>query len=129
MRTQLALVVVLTMFSGALSAHHSRAHYGKEEKTTKGTVLEYKWRNPHVFVVWEVKEEDGKARQWVGEMASVTSMIADGMTKNSLKIGDEIIVVSFPSMTGSPESLIKKITKTDGTVVVDNSRVPNIRQP
>lgn len=129
MRTQLALIVVVTMFSAGLSAHHSRAHYAKEEKTSKGTVLEYKWRNPHVVVVWEVKEDDGKVRQWVGEMASVTSMIGDGMTKDSLKTGDEIIVISFPSMTGSPETLIKKITKPNGTVVVDNSRAPNLRQP
>src|SRR2546430_3763279 len=42
-------------------------------------------------------DQNGKAAQWVGEMASVTSMIADGMTKDSLKIGDQILVVAFPS--------------------------------
>jgi hypothetical protein len=126
----LALVVVFPTLSGVVSAHHSRAHYGTEESTTTGIVLEYKWRNPHVFVVWEVKDQNGKASQWVGEMASVTSMIADGMTKDSLKIGDQIVVIAFPSKnSGSTEALIKKITKADGTVVVDNSRVPNIRQP
>ena len=125
----LALIVVFPILTRVVSAHHSRAHYGTEEATTKGTVLEYKWRNPHVFVVWEVKD-GGKSMQWVGEMASVTSMIADGMTKNSLKAGDEITVISFPSRNpGSTEALIKKITKADGTVVVDNSRVPNLRQP
>jgi hypothetical protein len=117
------------MLSGIVSAHHSRAHYGQVESTTTGTVIEYKWRNPHVFVVWEVKQADGKSRQWIGEMASVTSMIADGMTKDSLRPGDEIVVLSYPSTNpGSSETLIKKITKSDGTVVVDNSRV-NIRQP
>ena len=127
----LALVVVSGMSSARVFAHHSRAHYGLEESTTKGTVLEYKWRNPHVFVVWEVKEENGKAIHWVGEMASVTSMIADGMTKNSLKPGDEITVLAFPSRNpGSSEALIKRITKADGTVVVDNSRAGrNIREP
>src|SRR5437867_7724251 len=48
----------------ALYAHHSRAHYGTEETTTTGTVIEYKWRNPHVFVVWEVKDQS-KSTQWV----------------------------------------------------------------
>jgi len=129
-RVLLALVAVFPILSGVVFAHHSRAHYGTEESTTTGIVLEYKWRNPHVFVVWEVKDQNGKAAQWVGEMASVTSMIADGMTKDSLKIGDQILVVAFPSKNaGSTEALIKKITKADGTVVVDNSRVPNIRQP
>jgi hypothetical protein len=127
----LALLVVIPTVSGVLLAHHSRAHYGNEESTTKGIVREYMWRNPHVFVVWEAKDQAGKATQWVGEMASVTSMIADGMTKNSLKPGDEIVVIAFPSKNpGSTEALIKKITKADGTVVVDNSRAgAAIRQP
>ena len=125
-----ALLIMFTMVTGIVFAHHSRAHYGLEESTTRGIVLEYKWRNPHVYVVWAVKDQDGKTAQWVGEMASLTSMIADGMTKDSLKIGDEIVVVAFPSRNpGSTEALIKKITKADGTVVVDNSRVPNLRQP
>jgi hypothetical protein len=123
-------MVVFPMLSGVVFAHHSRAHYGNEESTTRGIVLEYKWRNPHVFVVWDVKDQNGKPTQWVGEMASVTSMIADGMTKDSLKPGDEVVVVAFPSRNpGSSEALIKKITKADGTVVVDNSRVPTLRQP
>ena len=123
------LAIVFAMLSGVVWAHHSRAHYGQEESTTKGTVVEYKWRNPHVFVVWQAKDQQGKATQWVGEMASVTSMIADGMTKDSLKPGEEITVVAFPSKNpGSTEALIKKITKADGTVVVDNSRAPNLRQ-
>ena len=126
----LAVLATLIAFPLALFAHHSRAHYGTDESSTTGTVIEYKWRNPHVFVVWEVKDPSGKPTQWVGEMASVTSMIADGMTKDSLKIGDQIVVVAFPSKNaGSTEALIKKITKADGTVVVDNSRVPNLRQP
>ena len=126
----LALVVVFPMLNGVVSAHHSRAHYGNEEATTKGTVVEYKWRNPHVFVVWNAKDANGKSTQWIGEMASVTSMIADGMTKDSLKPGDEVTILAFPSKNpGSTEALIKKITKADGTVVVDNSRTPNLRQP
>ena len=71
-----------------------------------------------------------KLTEWVGEMASVTSMIADGMTKDSLKQGDTVTVIAFPSKNaGSTEALIKKITKADGTIVVDNSRAPNLRQP
>ncbi len=83
-----------------------------------------------MFVVWEVKDQGGKSTQWVGEMASVASMIADGMTKDSLKQGETITVISFPSKNpGSTEALIKKITKADGKVVFDNSRAPNLRQP
>ena len=45
-----ALVVVFAIRNGKVSAHHSRAHYESDDKqkTLKGTVAEYKWRNPHV---------------------------------------------------------------------------------
>ena len=125
-----ALVVAFLMLGTVVSAHHSRAQYGDDQLTTQGVVVEYRWGNPHVYVVWEVNDSNGGKKRWLGEMASLTSMIADGMTKNSLKVGDEIEVVAFPSeRAGSAESLIKLITKADGTVVVDNSRAPNLRAP
>src|SRR5437763_5929854 len=126
----LALAVVIPTLNLVGFAHHSRAHYGTEESTTKGIVVEYKWRNPHVYVVWAVTDQSGKTTQWIGEMASLTSMIADGMTKDSLKMGDEVTVVAFPSKNpGSTEALIKKITKGDGRVVIDRSRVRARRAP
>jgi hypothetical protein len=82
------------------------------------------------IAVWHGKDQTGKPTEWIGEMASVSSMIADGMTKDSLKPGDEITVVGFPSKTGgSSETLVRKIIKADGSVVLDNSRVANLRQP
>ena len=123
-----ALVVVFPILGGVALAHHSAAHYGNEEKALKGTVVEYKWRNPHVYVVWDVKDDSGKVVQWTGELASVTSSIADGMTKNSLKPGDEIIVRGFPNKTGSPECLIRNIVKADGTQVIQRNTA-FIRQP
>ena len=119
--TVFALMVVFPLRNGVLSAHHSRAHYesADKQKTMKGVVVEYKWRNPHVFVVWEVKDDSGKVVEWTGELSSVTTSIADGMTKSSLKSGDEITVLAIPSKAGTPESLIRKIVKANGKVVVD----------
>lgn len=123
-----ALIVVFAMRSGMVLAHHSRAHYESDDKqkTLKGTVAEYKWRNPHVFVVWSVKDDGGKVVEWTGELSSLTTSIADGLTKNSLKPGDEITVLAIPSKGGTPEALIRKITKADGKVIVDLTR-ENIR--
>src|SRR5437867_1788319 len=75
-RNLLALSVAFLMLGAVALAHHSAAHYSKQATTTRGTVIEYRWRNPHVYVVWEVKNKNGAATQWVGELSSVTSMIA-----------------------------------------------------
>jgi len=122
-----ALMVVFPLRNGVLSAHHSKAHYESDDKqkTLKGVVIEYQWRNPHVYVVWDVKDDTGKVVRWTGELSSITTRIADGLTKNSMKPGDEITVLAVGSKTGSPESLIHKITK-DGKVILDLTR-ENIR--
>jgi hypothetical protein len=119
--TVFAGLSVLFLLTSVGWAHHSAAHYGKTEKTFQGTVVEFKWRNPHVYIVWDSKDESGKVRRWIGELASVTSSIADGMNKDSLKPGDEVVVSAFPSSAGTPESLIRKITKPDGTVLVQRA--------
>src|SRR5262245_31092995 len=120
--------LMTVMLGGVALAHHSAAHYGREEKQLRGTVVEYKWRNPHVYVVWEVKE-GGQARQWIGELASVTSSIADGMTKDSLRLGDEIIVTAYPTKAGTPEALIRRIVKADGKLIIARSQPFVTREP
>src|SRR5262245_44337897 len=102
--------VILLIFVGSVWAHHSVAGYETtKELTLRGTVVEYSWKNPHVFVVWNVKDENGKVVQWLGEMNSPTSLIPLGMSKSSLKSGDEIVVVVNPSKTGNPVALVRKI--------------------
>src|ERR1700740_3197265 len=90
----LTLAGAFLMFGAAVLAHHSAAHYSREIMTTRGTVVQYIWRNPHVTLIWSVKNPNGETREWVGELASVTSMIADGMKKDSLKVGQEVEVVA-----------------------------------
>ena len=96
MRSQTAIITILATFvvlavpTGLAFGHHSNAEYGDKMVTMSGTVAEYRWRNPHVTVVWDVKDTAGKSTRWRGELASVTSVMGHGLTKNSLKPGDEI---------------------------------------
>jgi hypothetical protein len=122
---RLLAIIVFTLMvigasSGLVSAHHSVAGYDtQKEIMLRGTVVEFNWRNPHVFVLWEVKDQDGKVVQWAGEMNSPTSMIQVGMNRKSLKPGDEIILTINPSRTGNPLGIIRKITTADGKLIVD----------
>lgn len=115
------LVLVLIPLSGSLLwAHHSVAGYDtQKEVTIHGVIKEFNWRNPHVFVVWEVKDEAGRVVEWAGEMNSPSSMIQVGMNKNSLKPGDEVTIIVNPSKTASALGIIRRITMSDGRVVVD----------
>src|SRR5262245_2051193 len=116
--TALGVVAVFAVPAVAVLAHHSAANYGDKLTTMNGTVVEYRWRNPHVTVVWDAKDDSGNAVRWRGELASVSSLMGHGLTKNSLKHGDEIRITVFPSKLGTPESVIVNILRPDGTVVL-----------
>ena len=118
-----ALLVVFTMPGDVVSAHHSMAGYDMGKVIIlEGVVSEYTWRNPHVWVVWEVKDDRGKAVRWIGELPAINTDLSLGMTKNSLKAGDEVAVTANPSKLGTPEGRVMKIVKKDGTVVMDLDR-------
>jgi hypothetical protein len=113
-------LTVLPFSGGALWAHHSVAGYDtQKEVALRGVVKEFNWRNPHVYVVWDVKDANGKVVEWAAEMNSPTSMIQVGMNRNSLKPGDEVIITVNPSKTSNPLGIVRKITTADGRLIVD----------
>ena len=107
------------LFGSVAFAHHSQAGFETPDKaiSMKGTVVEFRWRNPHILVFWDVKDDSGKVVRWVGELGSTATASASGLTKDSLKQGDEISISAIPSRAGTPQAIISKLVK-DGTVLV-----------
>ena len=99
-------------------AHHSTTYYSLEPKVIRGTVVEFRWRNPHAIVIWDAKDDAGKAVRWAGELSSVTTLMGDGLKKDSLKVGDEIIFMVRPSKAGTPAAVIQSMKRPDGTFVL-----------
>jgi hypothetical protein len=122
LRLGLLIVFAIAILGSRAPAHHSTAAYAENEVTQKGTVVEYDWGNPHVTVVWEVRDDGGNVVRWTGELASVSSLLADGMTKDSLKAGDAVIMTIRPAKSGTPHSVISQIRRADGTLVLRWSR-------
>ena len=123
----LAIMIMLPLFGSVLSAHHSQAGFETPDKAIlmKGTVAEFRWRNPHILIFWDVRDEGGKVVRWVGELGSISSASAGGLTKDALKPGDEITITAVPSRAGTPQSIISKLVKADGTVLVGRAAGPN----
>jgi hypothetical protein len=114
----LGIVIVFGLSAGIASAHHSNAEYTNKLTKMEGTVVEYRWRNPHVTIVWDSKDETGKVVRWRGELASITTVMGSGLTKDSLKPGQAVRMSVYPSKLGTPESVIQYIERQDGTVVL-----------
>jgi hypothetical protein len=134
----LAVMAVFTLPTVNIFAHHSNAEYTNKLTKMDGTVVEYRWRNPHVTVVWDSKDETGKVVRWRGELASITTVMGAGLTKDSLKAGQTVRISVYPSKLGTPESVIQYIERMDGTVVLgwsnqaggnEEKRLERERQP
>jgi hypothetical protein len=124
-----AVISVALLLGVVASAHHSRAGYDSAPGklvTNNGVVSSVIWRNPHVFVIWDVKDGSGSVVKWTGELSSPTTMISEGMARDTFKAGDAITATFMPAKAGTPHGLLIKVVRPDGKVVLDLSERRNL---
>jgi hypothetical protein len=120
------LLNILTIGIPALAHHGSGASYVLDPKqaiTMTGTVTEFQWENPHVYILYDVKDAKGNVVNWGAEThAPVVLIREDGWSKDILKPGDEVTITAFPSKSGSPRGLLVKIVLNGKVLLDDGSR-------
>ena len=94
----LAVGIVLTLSAGSVSAHHSFAATYLEGQTQKieGKVVQFLFRNPHSFLHVEAPDEKGTVQVWNIEWGGGGVLGRQGVTRDTLKAGDRVIVVGQP---------------------------------
>ena len=106
-------VVGLLAVCVPLVAHHGNASYDTAKNVTvKGTVTEYVWANPHVFVKIDGKDESGNTVHWIIESQNPVSMMAIGWTKNTFKPGDEVEIDAMQAKNGNPVGFLGSASPT-----------------
>jgi hypothetical protein len=99
----LALAASSVIVAVPLFAHHGNASYDSAKTVTvKGTVTDYIWANPHVFLEVDAKDTSGNKVHWTIEAQNPLSQTEVGWTKNTFKPGDEVIVEIIPAKNGQP---------------------------
>ncbi len=101
------LVVVLVtagafLFGLTAYAHHSFAATYDEKKVVKieGKLVQFLFRNPHSFVHVEAPDENGQVQRWAVEWGGAGQLGTQGVTRNTLKVGDVVIITG--SLSRSP---------------------------
>jgi hypothetical protein len=61
----------------------------------KGKVVRVEWVNPHAWIHVEVTNPDGSKDVWMIEGGSPNSLLRRGVTKDSLKVGTEVVVDGY----------------------------------
>jgi hypothetical protein len=86
---------------GAL-AHHSFSmfEYGSNTEI-EGTVQEFKYVNPHAYIILKVKGKDGRVETWTLEGQPTPMLEREGWNRLTLKPGDQIKATIAPLRSGA----------------------------
>ena len=118
--TFFAVVAGLVVASRPVAAHHGAAAFENDPAkrlVLKGTVTQWIWANPHTFLQFDVKGEDGRLVRWVVEASNPPDMQNRGWTIRSFKAGDEVTVTVRPVKSGKPVGSIIQVQFADGHVL------------
>ena len=108
--------VILTLVSAVmpLSAHHSWPISNDRLVTVKGTVIEFKWANPHPMMTLEVQANGGRTERWEIGGPAIIRMEANGWTKTTVKPGDVITGIGYQFADGQKIVRLERIVLADG---------------
>ena len=128
-RTLVFCLIAIAVVSLPALAHHGSgiSYETKLEKavTMKGTVTEFVWRNPHVYIIYNVKDANGKIVEWSAETSSPSTMTGEhNWTRTTIKPGDEITFTLLPSKISTAAGILYRAVASDGRVILeDKSRL------
>lgn len=108
------------------AAHHSFARFDSNRMYVwEGTVVEYRWMNPHSRVVVSVPgtaKDKKTVGKWDLEGGSPNIMSRQGWSKASFKPGDKIVVVGQPARDNTKAGSIYYAIKNGKRIYHDVNR-------
>jgi uncharacterized protein DUF6152 len=101
-RTAFVLLFVLIASVG-VRAHHSFAAFYNEDQSVsvQGTIIELAYKNPHAWVHFDARDNDGKVQRIGAEWANPGRLAQQGILQDTLKPGDHVIITGSPSRNPS----------------------------
>ena len=116
--TQASTWLAVCVLVSGVGAHHGSADYDVgREVTVEGTVREWRWSSPHTWVFLTVPGSNGST-EWSGEGPPLQWAEARGWSKATLKPGDRVRLVMYPSRRETHSGLVKRIEHTGGNLIV-----------
>jgi len=99
-------------------AHHSYAMFDRDKDVAlTGTVKEWRWTNPHTWLVLDVMNDDGKLVEWSIEGQSPQVLRLQGFAgKDMMKPGDKVTVHIHPLRDGTNGGQLAAVITSEGQV-------------
>lgn len=119
-RSRAACAVAGMVIAAAAYGHHAISLNYDAERTDRieGEVAEVFWANPHVHYYLTVTGDDGSEAMWDVETGNIIGMTRRGITRDTIQVGDRLIVEGTPGRNGSERMLADSIEQADGTLIM-----------
>lgn len=114
--TVAAIGIALFLSAAPIRAHHAFSAEFDVSKPVKlrGKIVKIELINPHSWIHIDVVGTDGQVVTWMIEGGSPNALIRQGITKNSLPIGTELLVDGYQAKDGANRAVGKDVTLADG---------------
>lgn len=101
-----------------VGAHHSEAAFDTGRVIQlNGTVKEFQWTNPHVWIQLYVKNDDGKTVEWSIEGGGPNSLARKGWRPATFKPGAAVTIKAHPMRNGAPAAAFIGARFADGSTL------------
>ena len=111
-------ISVLILLSVSVSAHHGSSAYDTDrEITIAGTIKEWRWAQPHTWIHLSVRSADGAEEVWDGEGPPLTWAAGRGWSASTLRAGEHVSLVIYPSKREPRTGLVKSIRRASGELL------------
>ncbi len=127
----LALGFGVMLTAVPLRAHHSFAaeYDSKKPITLKGVVTKVDWTNPHVYFYIDVTDDSGIVTNWGFEMGPPNGLQRAGWTRNTMKVGDEVVVEGTLAKDGSNQANARSVVMANTGKKLGAASSENQQQP
>ena len=116
----------LLLAAAPIMAHHA---FSAEFDITKpfilrGTLTKWEMINPHSWFHIDVKDASGTVASWMIEGGSPNQLIKQGVTKNTLAIGTELVIEGYQAKDGTNKGVGRNLVLANGRRLFLNGSEP-----
>jgi hypothetical protein len=131
-RPSAPLACALLFGAFTVEAHHSISgmYDSRRDVRVEGVVTQFEFINPHAFITIEVRETGRAAQQWRVELDDRGELSDIGMTAQTLRPGDQVIVVGSPARREANRLYLARLDRpADGYSFEQVRGRPRLRSP
>ena len=112
----LAAALALVAAPQMADAHHSYAMFDMTKSIDlKGKIIQFKWTNPHAWLMVEIKDATGAPVTWNVEMNSPNNLMLLGWKRSTLKAGDDVTITVHPLKGDKAGGSFMSVTLANGS--------------